>query len=435
VLVCPNFLSAQIREGSFSLTPQAGAHLFEKQQNLEPAFTGGIGAGFNLTKVFSIETTFNYIRTSDANSAMKEQGYMLREDAVFHIAPDAKVVPYLASGLGWFWFGHPGNNHLTVAPNFGGGIKGFLAESVALRLDARRVMRLGPFRDGMMYTMGIDFLIGGRKKEAPAPRPTPTPAPTVAPAPPAPAPEPDTDGDGVVDSKDACPNTPQGVKVNSSGCPLDTDGDGVYDYLDKCPNTPQGVKVNSSGCPLDTDGDGVYDYLDKCPDTPSGVKVNSSGCPLDTDGDGVYDYLDKCPDTAKGLKVTADGCPILIKKSVTINLDIQFDTAKSVIKPEYNDKLKEVADFMKTYPQTTTVIEGHTDSVGAAKYNQALSQKRADSVKDYLVKNFGIGPDRIATKGYGKEKPIAPNNTAEGRTKNRRIQATFNAESDYYEKK
>ena len=107
--------------------------------------------------------------------------------------------------------------------------------------------------------------------------------------------EKDIDGDGIVDSKDMCPNTPKGVKVDNFGCPLDTDGDGIADYLDKCSDTPKGVKVDSYGCPLDTDGDGVADYLDKCPNTPSGVKIDSDGCPLDTDGDGVADYLDKCP--------------------------------------------------------------------------------------------------------------------------------------------
>ena len=318
---------------------------------------------------------------------------------------------------------------------FGGGVDVSINDSVAIRpvqVDyfTTKTGLTGDFADHLRYSAGIVFRLGGEKKVAPAPAPVQAPPPPPPPPPPA-----DTDKDGVIDSQDACPNTPEGVKVNSSGCPLDTDGDGVYDYLDKCPNTPSGVKVNSSGCPLDTDGDGVYDYLDKCPNTPSGVKVNSSGCPFDTDGDGVYDYLDKCPDTARDLKVTADGCPILIKKAVTKDLNIQFDTDKADIKPEYNDRLKEVADFMNTYPQTTTVIEGHTDSVGKPKYNQTLSQRRADSVRAYLIKNFNINPDRISTKGYGEDKPIASNDTEEGRSQNRRIQATFNAESEYYEKK
>jgi OOP family OmpA-OmpF porin len=308
--------------------------------------------------------------------------------------------------------------------NYGGGLKYFFTDRVALRGDVRHVISFDDTHHNMIYTLGVDFLFGGKKKAAP---------PVIAPE--TPAPEPDSDGDGVADRRDACPDTPRGVKVNSSGCPLDTDGDGVYDYLDKCPDTPKGVKVNSSGCPLDTDSDGVYDYLDKCPDTPKGVKVNSSGCPLDTDGDGVYDYLDKCPGTARDLKVDADGCPILMKKKISVTLDIQFDTDKADIKPEYNDRLKEVADFMATYPDTTAVIEGHTDSVGSAAYNLKLSKRRADSVRDYLIKNFNISPNRLAAEGFGEEQPAASNDTAEGRRINRRIQAVFNAEAEYYEKR
>jgi outer membrane protein OmpA-like peptidoglycan-associated protein/opacity protein-like surface antigen len=322
----------------------------------------------------------------------------------------------------------------NLAMAFGGGLDISVSDRFAIRpaqveYYTIRNGQTGNYSGDFRYSAGFVLRFGGEKKVVPVPTPTP------APPPPPPPPPPDTDKDGVIDSKDACPNTPEGVKVDSVGCPLDADGDGVPDYLDKCPNTPKGVKVNSSGCPLDTDGDGVPDYLDKCPDTPSGVKVNSSGCPLDTDGDGVPDYLDKCPDTARDLKVTADGCPILIKKSVTKDLQIQFDFNKADVKPEYANNLKETADFMNKYPQTTTVIEGHTDSVGKAKYNQTLSQKRADSVRDYLIKNFNISPDRLSTKGYGEEKPIASNDTEEGRGQNRRIQATFNAQSEYYEKK
>ncbi|TDU32728.1 thrombospondin type 3 repeat-containing protein [Panacagrimonas perspica] len=120
----------------------------------------------------------------------------------------------------------------------------------------------------------------------------------------------DSDGDGVLDRKDKCPNTPQGVQVYSDGCPIDLDQDGVPDYLDKCPNTPPGAPVNADGCPFDSDGDGIPDHLDQCPGTPAGVKVDGKGCPLDSDGDGVPDYLDKCPETAAGAAVNAQGCDI-----------------------------------------------------------------------------------------------------------------------------
>jgi OmpA-OmpF porin, OOP family len=124
-----------------------------------------------------------------------------------------------------------------------------------------------------------------------------------------------------------------------------------------------------------------------------------------------------------------------LKKKQTISLDIQFDFDKAVIKPEYNNRLKEVGDFMTTYPETKAVIEGHTDSVGGAAYNMKLSQRRANSVRDYLIKNLNIKADRLEAKGFGKTQPVASNDTAEGRSKNRRIQAVMTAEKETYEKR
>ena len=236
----------------------------------------------------------------------------------------------------------------------------------------------------------------------------------------------DTDGDGVLDYLDKCPGTPRGVAVNSDGCPLDTDGDGVLDYLDKCPDTPRGVAVNSDGCPLDTDDDGVLDYLDKCPGTPRGVAVDSDGCPLDTDGDGVYDDRDKCPGTPRGVKVDSDGCPTPVIEKKSMRLNVEFDTAKADIRPEYNDEIKKVADLMAAYPDVNITIEGHTDNVGSKSYNERLSTQRAQSVKKYLVEKFGIAPARLSSVGYGPSRPIASNATAEGRQKNRRIEAVIN---------
>jgi OOP family OmpA-OmpF porin len=223
----------------------------------------------------------------------------------------------------------------------------------------------------------------------------------------------DSDGDGIIDSLDQCPDTPKGVMVDAKGCPLDTDGDGVYDYLDQCPNTPRGVKVDTKGCPLDTDGDGVYDYLDQCPDTPQGVKVDTKGCPLDADGDGVYDYLDKCLGTPKGAEVDDRGCWIL--KNVT------FDTNKWDIKERYYFVLDNVVTVMRENPSLSVEVQGHTDSRGTEKYNQKLSEKRARSVVEYLVRN-GIESSRLTAVGFGPKKPVASNATDTGMVKNRRVE-------------
>ena len=171
----------------------------------------------------------------------------------------------------------------------------------------------------------------------------------------------------------------------------------------------------------DSDNDGVLDNLDKCPDTPAGAAVDKDGCPLDSDKDGIYDYLDKCPGTPAGVKVDKDGCPT----QVSITLKIEFDTGKSDIKAKYHNEIKNVADFMKKYPQANTVIEGHTDNVGNEATNVKLSQARANSVKAYLIEKLDIEKNRLQAVGYGPKKPIASNATAEGKQKNRRVQAVI----------
>ena len=147
----------------------------------------------------------------------------------------------------------------------------------------------------------------------------------------------------------------------------------------------------------------------------------------DADGDGIPDSRDKCPGTAAGAKVDADGCYIIIEKPVTIRLEVLFDFDKSVVKPEYYPEIKKVADFMKQYPMTDTVIEGHTDSVGTAAYNLSLSQRRAEAVRQVLIDQFKVDASRLTSVGYGEERPIADNRTAEGRQLNRRVVAVVSA--------
>jgi OOP family OmpA-OmpF porin len=243
----------------------------------------------------------------------------------------------------------------------------------------------------------------------------------------------DSDGDGVPDSQDRCPDTPAGVKVDDFGCPLDSDGDGVPDYLDKCSNTPAGVKVDASGCPLDADGDGVPDYLDKCPNTPTGVAVDANGCPLDTDGDGVPDYLDKCPNTPKGVQVDAEGCPIkketvIIKlpaekeiESLILSGDTNFEFNKSKLLPNAYPVLDGLVGTMNKHPKYKWEVGGYTDGIGSVNYNKKLSKQRAQSVVDYLVSK-GINSNNLVIVGYGKDNPIATNETNEGRSMNRRVE-------------
>lgn len=285
----------------------------------------------------------------------------------------------------------------------------------------------------------------------------------------------DDDKDGVRNRKDKCPDTPYGVIVTKEGCPLDTDGDGVPDYVDKCPDTPKAARghIDADGCPLDTDGDGVPDFLDKCPDTPeiAWATVDSVGCPKDTDRDSVPDYKDKCPDTPEAERHRVDtlGCTIVVPVKAAVDtvkvddtdsdgdgvpdridrcphvagvasnggcpeikkevkaifqkalLGIQFETAKFEIKPLSFVILDHVVRVLLENPTYIVEIQGHTDNQGNAQKNQILSENRAKAVRDYLIKK-GVPAQRLTSKGYGQSRPVNSNATAEGRTKNRRVE-------------
>lgn len=160
-------------------------------------------------------------------------------------------------------------------------------------------------------------------------------------------------------------------------------------------------------CP-DSDNDGVCDSQDKCPDTPAGVKVDGSGCPLDSDGDGVPDTFDECP-TIPG-PPTNNGCPLpLVEVSIENIIDnlnqllegIEFDYDKDVIRTVSYSKLNAAFDVLEAHPNYKFYVEGHTDAAGSAQYNQNLSERRAASVVRYLV-NKGIPQGQLIPVGKGE---------------------------------
>uniref|UniRef100_C6E7V5 OmpA/MotB domain protein n=1 Tax=Geobacter sp. (strain M21) TaxID=443144 RepID=C6E7V5_GEOSM len=130
--------------------------------------------------------------------------------------------------------------------------------------------------------------------------------------------------------------------------------------------------------------------------------------------------------TAPPVPVPAVVQPAKLCQPAVIN--VQFDTNKSDIKPQYHDELKALADFLKEFPNASGTIEGHTDSVGDKAANMKLSQRRADSVRKYLVDRFGVAPERVKAVGFGPTKPAADNKTAAGKQKNRRIESNFRCE-------
>ena len=119
--------------------------------------------------------------------------------------------------------------------------------------------------------------------------------------------------------------------------------------------------------------------------------------------------------------------PEPVAEAVRVELDVKFDFDKAQVKPESMGDIQSLADFMKQYPQTTTVVEGHTDSVGTDAYNQKLSERRASAVREVLVNQYGVGGTRVNAVGYGESRPVADNATEEGRAINRRVEAEVEA--------
>jgi outer membrane protein OmpA-like peptidoglycan-associated protein len=316
------------------------------------------------------------------------------------------------------------------ALHFGAGLKINLHRRVALRLEGRdTITKERPGADTAHHIealLGLSLVFG---------RPAPRPA--------------DADGDGVIDLQDQCPQEPG---LLPDGCPIrDADSDGFPDAKDEC---PQEAGIAPTGCPVrDADGDGVPDPTDECRDVagvaPSGCPdgdqdgvldrddkcldvagVPPDGCPPDSDGDGFIDSKDKCPqepENKNGFE-DDDGCPdeipAAVQKFTGVIKGIEFETGKANIRSISKPLLEQASAILNQYPSLKVMIVGHTDNVGKREFNIDLSQKRADSVKAFIISQ-GISTERILTRGEGPDAPLADNKTRSGRQLNRRIEFTI----------
>ncbi len=187
-------------------------------------------------------------------------------------------------------------------------------------------------------------------------------------------------------------------------------------------NDPAGQAVMSaiadaSGCGIAVSGDQVADaggmsgFIADALFERRMVPPPTPAC-KDSDGDGVCDEMDKCPNTPRGAMVNAHGC-----WSVS-NVNFDFDSAN--IRADAYPELNNIVNILRNNPNMNITLEGHTDSIGSERYNLGLSQRRARSVMNYLVrKNISAG--RLSSVGYGESRPLEDNKTDAGRAANRRV--------------
>ncbi|MEM9172949.1 MAG: OmpA family protein, partial [Pseudomonadota bacterium] len=361
-------------------------------------FSLAVGRGLN--DKFSIEG-FIHSASLDADGMGFDQDHLefgVNGLLVFNRA--GWFSPYLLGGLSNLQTDYKtiDNEDNLLTGSVGAGVMLSPTERFALRLQYRLRNELGgtEYTD-QVYSAGFQFGFGG--------------GPRVSS---------DSDNDGVSNSLDECPNTATGVIVGANGCELDSDKDGVVDRNDQCPNSKPGARVDATGCEikLDSDRDGVADDIDQCPRTPAGASVDADGCEVDSDGDSVVDSKDRCPDTKAGVRVDIRGCEI---KDVIELPGVNFATNSDELLGGSEQVLRDAAATLQKNNDLIVEIAGHTDSDGAAEYNASLSERRARSVRNFLVENGANGAN-LTVRGYGEAQPIADNSTVEGKAANRRVE-------------
>ncbi len=393
----------------------------DKDRDSDNGFGAQIALGQQFSKRWNLELNLNLDRLDfeNGNGEYKQTGLQL--DGLYFFKRGDNLSTYGILGVGMLRTTLAGDADMNPSANIGLGLMKPIGEAIQLRAELRyrldeenRVPGEDRLED-LLLNIGLMIPFGEKAKPTPKPLPAPEPAPKPMPVPIAPT---DSDNDGIADSNDRCPDTVQGYTIDASGCALDSDNDGVADAVDRCSDTPAERAVDLNGCEKDSDNDGIVDALDECQNTEAGVSVNAKGCIADRDGDGVLDNIDQCLDSEVGAKVDESGCKlaeVIVLKGVT------FKTGSTDLTSASGIELNQVVETMNRYPTLEIKVSGYTDNRGPESFNQQLSQKRAQAVVTFLT-DRGIAAQRLQAKGYGPANPIADNNTADGRMKNRRVE-------------
>ena len=438
------------RAGAFSISPFVGGYMYDENDQRELVKNRvlyGLRLGYDLTDHFGLEVVGHYVMAKDKRFNKHIDAWTYRLDLLYNFMPHSVVVPYLAVGGGGesIRYGAGIGNRNDGTANFGGGFKFFMTDDFALRADARHILDFAdePGRNvarNWEYSAGLSWLFGGRQAAAaavatpvaePVAEPAAEPAAQAeAPLEPVPAAEPargrykyciTLQGEFDIDQTVIRPeyyeevaevgNFMKTYPTTTAVIEGHTDNVGTYNHnMDLSQRRAESVvnhlveKFGIDRSRLSAKGYGFT--------RPIADNSTDAGRQKNRRMEAIID----CVNEVKEIRPTERLC---------MGLVLDFDSGKADIKPEYRGEIAKVADYLKQYPSTTALIEGHTDNTGTVAGNMKLSQQRAENVVNYLVQNFGIDRSRLAAKGYGSTMRVAYNKTPEGRQKNRRINAVI----------
>ncbi len=382
---------ARAQTGDWYVAPSLVFNQSDEYRATEDALSGlQIAGGRDMTDHLSLEALVGYSDLTglcDPGDCYPDQKLVdLSAHVLAFLNRDAALAPYVLAGVGYLGVSSDSGPQFVREAGDGGGtmslglgIKWRLRQgSFSLRLEqrVRMVFDTENLTDNMTL-LGIQYDIG-RKPVVKA----------VADESFRYVPEKDSDFDRVSDSRDQCPDTPAGVPVNRQGCALDSDMDGVTTDKDRCPGTRRGAEVDEFGCAYDDDKDGIPDHRDSCLGTRPGVKTDIKGCEI---------------------------------RDIISLPGVNFETGLDVVIAGTEYLIKEAADTLIKHPDLQIEVAGHSDNVGDPTANEGLSERRAKTVREFLIR-YGVDADRLTYKGYGESMPMADNDTEDGRALNRRVE-------------
>jgi outer membrane protein OmpA-like peptidoglycan-associated protein len=394
----------------FLLYDFQSAPVFKNQYNLDK----GIGIDFvkasshNITWEAGLNGLFTF-KAKKAAPAYPDRKFMAEGlfAARLKMFSDQQhfLQPFLTAGAGLSYYESGFNLFLPLGPGLQ--IKSFNNGFIVLKAQYRLALA-GQFTNSYFYGAGFSGIIGRGNAHKKKKQGITVPAEESLAVKNKPF---DRDHDGIPDSVDACPDIP-GI-IAFKGCP-DTDGDGIEDSKDKCPTVAGLAKYN--GCPIpDTDGDGINDEEDACPNTP-GLALYK-GCPAPDSANNKTNVHDTLKASVLKRPAIKQSILKLVEKAAH---NLFFVSGSYELSPQSYQALDTIVAVYRSYPSLRLGIEGYSDNQGDPVKNKILSEKRAEAVKEYLVRR-GIAADRIKAMGYGQEKPVAPNTSEKGRARNRRV--------------
>lgn len=474
---------AQVKPGAVSITPYVGGIIFDKEHHLNNTPVYGLSVGYDFTRYFGVEASGNGFFTqfdqAIANVDQGSNGLNYRLDGIVHLLPRYRFTPFLMAGVGGQTINYPRGMQNTTAfvADYGGGFKFFMTDWLVLRADVRQMYVFDNAKKDIEYGLGLSFMFGGPKASPILSAVPGVQAPTDLSATAVSESQnkvswKDVPGalnyriyrDGLYQKSASSPSLADtGLKSGTQYCymvtAVDKDGRESERTKQACATTLSPSSALSVTSDITASAisefqinvawnevvgaksykiyrDGTYLTASKTPSlSDTGLKSGTAYCyvvsAVDDAGREAERSKEACATTPYSMEeqkrqaeaAASAGVQKEMLEKGRATIDIEFDYNKAVVKPQYYPEIKKFADVIKANPGIVVAIEGHTDNIGTKEYNQKLSLKRAESVRNTLVTRFGVPAASLTAKGFGLSRPIATNKTADGRKKNRRVEA------------